>query len=49
MQGATATKIRKSSRSYLKMNYQGYVLMIPYLLVFFTFTVWPVISAITHG
>ena len=46
MQGATATKIRKSSRSYLKMNYQGYVLMIPYLLVFFTFTVWPVISAI---
>lgn len=28
---------------YLKKNSQGYLLMLPFLVIFFTFTVWPVI------
>lgn len=31
--------------SYIKKNYHGYLLMLPYLLIFFIFTVWPIISA----
>ena len=33
-------------KSYLRRNYQGYLLMAPYLIVFFLFTVWPVIMSI---
>ncbi len=33
-------------KSYLRRNYQGYLLMAPYLIVFFLFTVWPIIMSI---
>ena len=35
----------KPHLTYLKKNYQGYLLMLPFLLVFFTFTVWPVVMS----
>ena len=38
--------MKKTAFRYLKKNYQGYLLMIPFLAVFFTFTVWPVIMAL---
>ena len=36
-------------QSYLRKNYQGYLLMLPYLAVFFLFTVWPVIMSIFYS
>lgn len=36
----------KFNSGYLKKNYQGYLLMVPYLLIFITFTVWPVVMSL---
>ena len=36
-------------KNYLRKNYQGYLLMLPDLAVFFLFTVWPVIMSIFYS
>ena len=46
MQSIDANIYKKTRIGYIRQNYRGYLLMLPYLLIFVTFTVWPVISAI---
>lgn len=46
MQSVEAITHKAKRSGYLRQNYQGYLMMVPYLLVFITFTVWPVLCAI---
>lgn len=40
------TNLKKTGRSYLARNYDGYLMMAPYLLLFFVFVMLPVLLAI---
>ena len=46
MAASDIKKGRTGFITYVKANYEGYLLMLPFLAIFITFTVWPVVMSV---